>query len=144
MHNGHFQFVWASPTCIQDSKAKTIGERDLEGADKLVSMRFEIIAHFGCHSTFEKPNPGLLKTRDIEGHREGPAICRHHVLQIWFAYRKATKIWTSFVLSIHEACSLRNPCSAMIGRQNQKDRPTTEAGLGQERRKQCMITTRVV
>ena len=32
----NFYFVWASPVCTEYSKAKTVGTRDLEGADKLV------------------------------------------------------------------------------------------------------------
>ena len=33
---GYFDVIWASPPCTQFSKAKTTGERDLEGADALV------------------------------------------------------------------------------------------------------------
>ena len=41
----HFHFVWASPVCTEYSKAKTVGKRNLEGADKLVSKALEIIAY---------------------------------------------------------------------------------------------------
>ena len=40
---GHFDVIWANPPCTQFSKAKTSGERDLEGADALVLHTIALI-----------------------------------------------------------------------------------------------------
>jgi site-specific DNA-cytosine methylase len=44
----YFEMVWASPPCVQYSRARTTAKtpRDLEGADKLVLQVLEIIAYF--------------------------------------------------------------------------------------------------
>ena len=112
----YFQFVWASPCCTHYSKARTTGgPRDLEGADRLVSKTLEIIAYFGCNWAFENPQTGLLKTRQIV--QDIPFVdtsyCRYG-----YSYRKATRIWTSLVLCLHKPCSLKDPCSAMVGRRH--------------------------
>ena len=61
----YFAFVWASPVCQHYSVAKTVGVRDLEGADRLVSKALEIMSYFRCNWAFENPQSGLLKTRAI-------------------------------------------------------------------------------
>ena len=43
---GHFDVVWASPPCTEYSCAKTVGIRDLAGADRIVERALEIINYF--------------------------------------------------------------------------------------------------
>ena len=121
----HYNFVWASPVCTHYSKAKTVGKRDLEGADRLVSKALEIIAYFGCNWAFENPQSGLLKTREVVKHLDlfDTSYCK-----FGFAYRKHTRIWTCLALSLHEPCSHRNPCSAMIGRRHPKTAQQSRRG----------------
>ena len=40
---GYFDVVWSSPPCTEYSRAKTIGVRDLVGADKCVTKVLGII-----------------------------------------------------------------------------------------------------
>ena len=122
----HFDFVWASPCCTHYSVAKTTGPpRDLQGADNLVSRALEIIAHFGCNWALENPQTGLLKTRDIV---KGLPFFDTTYCNYGFAYKKATRIWTNLPLSLHQPCTLKNPCSAMIGRRHPKTAQQSRRG----------------
>ena len=121
----YFQFVWASPVCTQYSVAKTVGVRDLDGADRLVNKALEIISYFGCNWAFENPQTGLLKTRAIV---EGLPYFDTTYCHYGRAYRKATRIWSSLVLSLHQPCTLRNPCSAMIERRHPKTAQQSRRG----------------
>ena len=94
-----------------------MGKRDLEGADRLVSKALEIIQYFSSANwAFENPQSGLLKTRKIvEGlPYHDTTYCKYPD----FLYKKPTRIWTNLALSLHEPCTLRNPCSSMIGRRH--------------------------
>ena len=121
----HFDFVWASPCCTQYSKAKTVGTRDLEGADKLVNKTLEIIAYFGCNWAFENPETGLLKTRAIV---EGLPYYDTTYCRYGYSYRKKTRIWSSLVLSLHEPCSLKNPCSMLVAGRHPKTAQQSRRG----------------
>ena len=121
----YFSFVWASPVCTQYSRAKTVGVRDLEGADLLVSKALEIIEYFGCNWAFENPETGLLKTRDIV---KGLPFFDTTYCKYGRSYRKATRVWSSLVLSLHQPCTLRNPCDSMIGRRHVKTAQQSRRG----------------
>ena len=123
----YFQFVWASPVCTEFSRAKTVGVRDLEGADKLVARALEIFAYFSTANwAFENPQSGLLKTRDhlVKGlPYYDTSYCRYG-----FCYRKHTRIWTNLVLCLRKPCSLQDPCTAMVGRRHLKTAQQSRRG----------------
>ena len=107
-----FDFIWSSPVCTEYIKAKTVGTRDLEGADKLVSKTLEVIAYFRTANwSFENPQTGLLKTRDIV---KGLPYYDTSYCRYGYSYRKATRVWSSLVPWLHSPCSLQDPCSAVI------------------------------
>ena len=63
---GYFSLITASPPCTQYSLAKTVGERDLEGADRIVQRTLDIIAYFSPEKWWlETPATGLLPRRDL-------------------------------------------------------------------------------
>ena len=94
----YFSFVCASAVCTQYSKAKTVGVRDLEGADMLVSKALDIIEYFGCNWAFENPEAGLLKTREFV---QGLPFYDTTYCRYGRSFRKATRVWSSLVLSLH-------------------------------------------
>ena len=92
----YFEMVWASPPCVQYSRARTTAKtpRDLEGADKLVLQVLEIIAYFDpLYFFIENPWSGLLKGRAIMAHLPTPkkaSYCKYG-----FPYQKHIAIWTN-------------------------------------------------
>ena len=59
---GYFDVIWSSPPCTEYSIAKTIGVRDIEGANKIVEKTLEIIRYFQPKKwMLENPQTGLLK-----------------------------------------------------------------------------------
>ena len=60
----HFDCIHASPPCTEYSIAKTVGARDLEKADAIVSKTLDIISYYDAPLfIIENPNTGLLKSR---------------------------------------------------------------------------------
>jgi hypothetical protein len=91
-----FDVVWCSPPCEQYSRAKTVGVRDLAGADALVAKCFEIIRYFSPRIWIvENPETGLLPRR-IDGIAGVPLLwvdadyCAYGK-----PYRKRTRFWTN-------------------------------------------------
>ena len=112
----HFDFVWASPMCTQYSIARTTGPpRDLLSADRLVRRALLIMTYFGCHWAFENPGSGLLKTRDIVA---GLPYYDTSYCKYGYPYRKNTRIWSSLDLRLRSPCSLRDPCSVLVGQRH--------------------------
>ena len=125
---GYFDVIWASPPCTQFSKAKTMGERDLEGADALVLHTLTLIRVLKPKYWFlENPASGLLKARSFM--RDLPyadvTYCRY--APDW-GYRKATRIWTNAdvwtprpicakdcAAMVRSACGWRHRCTAQRG-----------------------------
>ena len=91
---GHYDFIWASPPCTEYSCAKTVGVRDLDGADATVIRTLQIIQHFKPTLGFviENPQTGLLKDRDFmqEYHYNDVDYCKYGM-----PYRKRTRLWNN-------------------------------------------------
>ena len=90
-----------------------------------MSKSLEIIAFFGCNWAFENPQSGLLKTREVVS---GLGYVDTSYCRYGYVYRKNTRIWTSMAISLHQPCSHRSPCSAMIGRRHPKTAQQSRRG----------------
>ena len=100
--------------------------RDLDGADKLVSRYLKRIAYFGCNWAFENPESGLPNRGIMKGiPYQDTTYCNYG-----YAYRKATRIWSSMVLSLREPCSLKIPCSNLLGRRHPKTAQQSRRSCG--------------
>ena len=106
----HFDVIWASPPCTEYSRAKTVGVRDLEGANLVVQRTLDIIEYFEPrYWMIENPQTGLLKDQlcmyglpfvDVD-------YCRYGML-----YRKRTRIWNNVFQWVAEPLCVKD-CWAM-------------------------------
>ena len=90
--SGYFDIIFCCPPCTQFSRALTTGQRDLEGADRLVEKALEIVRYFQPRMWFlENPRGGLLKTRSF---MQGLDFIDVDYCQFaeW-GYQKPTRIW---------------------------------------------------
>lgn len=100
-----FDIVWASPPCTEYSKAKSVGVRDIEGANKIVLKTIEIIDYFNCEYWFmENPQTGYLKKQSF---MEPLPYVDCDYCMYGKPYRKRTRIWTNkkcHMLLCNKAC----------------------------------------
>ena len=82
-----------------------------------MQQALDIVAYFGCHWAMENPQSGLLKSRLLV---RGLPFFDTSYCRYGYSYRKTTRIWTSLALEIQRPCSLRDPCSAMVGKRHPK------------------------
>lgn len=89
-HN--FRVIAAGVPCNEYSRAKTVGVRDLDLADKIVLLTLEIINYFDPEIWWlENPRTGLLKNREvIQGI---PYIDVDYCQFSDWGYQKPTRIW---------------------------------------------------
>ena len=52
---GYFSLITASPPCTEFSRAKTVGERDIAGASRIVIKALEIIGYLSVRVTSLSP-----------------------------------------------------------------------------------------
>ncbi len=94
---GRYDFIWASPPCVQYSRARTTAKtpRNLELADSIVERTLEIIKELAPKAWLvENPQTGLLKTRKvIEGYPwRDVCYCKYSDGVRW-TYKKQTRLW---------------------------------------------------
>ena len=90
---GHFDFIWASPPCIEYSMAKTIGVRKIEEANRIVLKTIEIIKYFEPKYWFiENPQTRLLKKQEFMNEFDFNDVdyCKYGM-----PYRKRTRLWNN-------------------------------------------------
>ena len=91
---GHFDVVWSSPPCVEYSRAKTTGTRDLESADRLVLHTLALIRALKPTYWFlENPKTGLLKTRSFMTMPYKDLSYCHYAPE--WGYKKDTRVWTN-------------------------------------------------
>ena len=120
---GRYDFIWASPPCVQYSRARTTAKtpRNLELADSIVERTLEIVKELAPKAwLLENPQTGLLKTRKIiEGYPfRDVCYCRYSEGGRWM-YRKPTRLWGVLPTFVpRPMCFQRDPCplSAATGR----------------------------
>ena len=109
---GHFDVVWGSPPCVEYSRAKTTGVRDLEGADRLVLHTLALIRALNPTFWFmENPQTGLLKTRSFIQGLPYKDLSYCHYAPEW-GYKKDTRVWTNCEHWSPRLC--RYDCKALV------------------------------
>ncbi len=91
---GSFELIVASPPCTEYSRAKTIGARDLEGADALVQRTLQIIQYLAPRKWWlENPRYGLLPKREFM--RGIPYVDVDYCQFSGWGFMKPTRFWGS-------------------------------------------------
>jgi len=107
---GHFDVIWASPPCTEYSIAKTIGIRDIEGANSIVQRTLDIIDYFQPRWwIIENPQTGLLKQQSIMNNRPFVDV---DYFKYGMQYRKRTRLWNNIEEWIPRPLCKRN-CNNM-------------------------------
>ena len=90
----YFQIITASPPCTEYSRAKTVGRRDLETADRIVRRTLEIIDFFNPKVWWvENPRYGLLSSRSFM--KDIPFVDIDYCQFSDWGYMKPTRFWGS-------------------------------------------------
>ena len=115
--SGYYDFIWASPSCQHYSIAKTVGERKINEANKLVLKTLEIIDYFKPRIWFlENPATGLLKKQPF---MKDLAYFDIDYCKYGFNYRKRTRLWTN-IKSWQPRPLCKKNCGKMIGNRHKE------------------------
>ena len=106
---GHFDVLWASPPCTEYSRAKSVGERNLEGADTLVAAALACLLWLRPRYWFIENPVGMLQTRPLMLPFQ-PYL--HHVSYCQYKepVRKDTCIWTNAPVKNLRICRKTSMC----------------------------------
>jgi len=142
-HRGEFDMIWASPPCTEYSMAKTIGERDLKGADARVQATLKVIEKLEPQYWFlENPTSGRpigMKYREIMRHLEPYA---HDTTYCHYGrrYMKPTTIWTNTPGVQLKRCSAKMPCRHMKkARYHPETAQSGESRIGQPSNRRATV-----
>lgn len=117
---GRYDFIWASPPCVQYSIARTTAKtpRNLELADRIVERTLEIIKELAPLGwLMENPQTGFLKTREVvQGYPfRDVCYCRYSD-GVDHRYRKPTRLWGVLPTFVpREMCTRKYPCQFSVG-----------------------------
>jgi hypothetical protein len=112
---GTLDFIWASPPCVQYSRARTTAKtpRDLAGADRIVYRTLEIITYLRPKAyLIENPQTGMLKDRVVLSHTifRDVCYCRYSDGEK-HTYRKPTRLWGWLpTFEPRPMCTRKDPC----------------------------------
>ena len=110
--SNYFNFIWASPPCVEYSICKTRGVRNIELANALVLKILEIIEYFTpVIYVIENPATGLLKHQPFRMNLNYKDIdyCKYG-----FRYRKRTRLWNN-LLNWEPRAFCKTDCGSMDG-----------------------------
>ena len=112
---GHFDICWACPPCTEFSIAKTVGERNLPLANRIVRRTLNIIAYLKPKKwMIENPQTGLLKDQSFM--KKLPFYdVSYSYCSYGYSYKKLTRIWSNLSNFNAKTCPGPGKCPFIMG-----------------------------
>jgi len=124
--------IWASPPCTEYSRAKTLGIRDIEGANEIVKRTLDIIHYFKPkYWIIENPQTGLLKDQPM---MIGIPFKDIDYCKYGMPYRKRTRLWNNIDLWMPRPLCIKD-CSSMNPERTRHLQEAQQGGSTAERRR---------